>query len=692
MENYGFYSYLIGALAYAGLLLWSVPKIKRHSPINFFVIAVLSSLLWSVMTAYVVYSQNYFIADSLAYETLRNISWFLLLGSFISRQADNSVLAWLRASSTAQVLVVVAMLVFVLEAFGGLLERINLAFALSGQLRLTVHLLFAVVGLVLVEQVFRNAQADRRWAVKFLCIGLGGLFILDFILYSKSLLFVTIDPIVWESRGVLNALVVPLLMIAAQRIQTNSTAGITVSRQVVFYSTTMMGAGLYLILMALAGFYIREFGGNWGGVAQIVFVFLAALLLLVLFTSGAIRAKVKFFINKHFFRYHYDYREEWLKLSRNIAERHTFNELTGFAIQTMMDIVDSAGGGLWLKNDQGDYYLSESKNLAFSEPNIIARDDVLVQFFLEKKWVIDFVEYEQSPELLDYLDLSAWQQESKKVWVMVPIFQQNSLEAIAVLTHPKVFRALNWEDRDLLKTVGMQISNALVLSKTNEALAQAKQFEAYNQISAYLVHDLKNLVAQVGLIVKNSEKHKYNQEFIDDSIDTLKNVVHKIDHILGQLKKGNVGVEHQEIICLADVLGDVVVQQATNAPKPEVVINGQQLTVVGEKQKFIAILGHLVQNAQEATNDNGFVRLELSQSGQNAVIKIIDNGVGMDTKFIAERLFKPFDTTKGNAGMGIGVYEANGYILKQGGSCHVESQLGVGTCFTITLPLASEHL
>ena len=262
MENYGFYSYLIGALAYAGLLLWSVPKIKRHSPINFFVIAVLSSLLWSAMTAYVVYSQNYFIADSLAYETLRNISWFLLLGAFISRKSDNSVLASLMASSTAQVLVSVAMLVFVLEAFGGFLERINLAFALSGQLRLTLHLLFAVVGLVLVEQVFRNAQGDRRWAVKFLCIGLGGLFIIDFILYSKSLLFVMLDPILWDSRGVLNALVVPLLMIAAQRLQTNSTAGITVSRQVVFYSTAMMGAGLYLILMALAGFYIRDFGGN----------------------------------------------------------------------------------------------------------------------------------------------------------------------------------------------------------------------------------------------------------------------------------------------------------------------------------------------------------------------------------------------------------------------------------------------
>ena len=116
--------------------------------------------------------------------------------------------------------------------------------------------------------------------------------------------------------------------------------------------------------------------------------------------------------------------------------------------------------------------------------------------------------------------------------------------------------------------------------------------------------------------------------------------------------------------------------------------NGDDAFIIGEKERLTAILGHLVQNAQDATPDEGYVQLELSQNPGYAIIKFRDNGCGMDKKFIAERLFKPFETTKGNAGMGLGVYEARDYILKHAGHCHVDSTPGLGTTFTISLPLA----
>ncbi len=132
-------------------------------------------------------------------------------------------------------------------------------------------------------------------------------------------------------------------------------------------------------------------------------------------------------------------------------------------------------------------------------------------------------------------------------------------------------------------------------------------------------------------------------------------------------------------------------QQAGHKPALQLAVNLDSCDVLGEKEKITAILGHLVQNAQEATGDHGFVRLELSKDDHLAIIKVIDNGVGMDNKFIAERLFKPFDTTKGNAGMGIGVYEVRDYVTKYAGSCDVESNVGLGTTFTIKLPLANQE-
>jgi putative PEP-CTERM system histidine kinase len=442
--------------------------------------------------------------------------------------------------------------------------------------------------------------------------------------------------------------------------------------------------------MSLAGFYIRDYGGDWGEIAQIIFIFLALLLLAILFVSGKVRAMTKVFFNKHFFHYRYNYRDEWIKLSKTIAQLNSINQLSGFIIKTLSELADSSGGGLWLKNEQGDFYLTEESNLGFYPPQLIKADQSLIQFMLKKQWVIDFVELSNSPALYDEVDLSQWQAEQNNICLIIPLFRQNELEAFVVLTKAKVPRQLIWEDHDLLKTVGMQLTNALALSHASDALSRSRQFEAYNRLSAFLVHDLKNLVSQVSLIVKNSEKHKYNPEFIDDSIETLENVVFKIEHLLSQLKKGLIKTDNKIIINLVDVIKDVAIQQAGNKPTLQLTENPDKIEVLGEKEKITAILGHLVQNAQEATADNGFVRLELSKSGHQAIIKVIDNGSGMDNKFISERLFKPFDTTKGNAGMGIGVYEARDYIVKYSGSCDVESKLGEGTTFTIKLPLVGQ--
>ena len=688
MENYSYYSYLTATSAYLLLLPISLIGIKKNPVAIPLVLAIVSSLTWAGYTAFLIYNDQLFTSESLPLETLRNAAWFLLLSTLISRQQFNKNYLLLFKSRLANGLIVLIAFIFILEIFSGL--RYQIQQLLGQDLRIFAHVVFAIIGLMLVEQLYRNATSDLLWTIKFLCLSLGALFIIDFIVYSKSLLFVQLDSLLWNSRGFINALIVPLLAVSILRLQTNNSIRITASRKIVFHSTVLLGSGLYLILMSLAGFYIRDFGGNWGKIAQLIFTFLAVLLLLILFVSGKVRALVKVFFNKHFFRYRYDYRDEWIKLSKTITQLNSLNELSGFIINTMADLVDSAGGGLWLKNEQGDFYLSEEQRLGFEAPKLINADQSLIHFLASKRWVIDFFELANNPEAYDEVDLSQWCTQEKNVWLIIPLFLQNDMAAFVVLTQAKVPRLLNWEDHDLLKTVGMQLSNALALSHASDELSRSRQFEAYNRLSAYLVHDLKNLVAQISLIVKNAEKHKYNPEFIDDSIATLENVVNKIEHLLSQLKKGQVKTDNKTMINLAEVIQDVAIQQAGNKPALQLIAKLDKYDVFGEKEKITAILGHLVQNAQEATDDNGFVKLELSKDAQQAVIKVIDNGSGMDNKFIAERLFKPFDTTKGNAGMGIGVYEARDYIIKHSGSVDVESKLGVGTTFIVKLPLARQ--
>ncbi len=680
-----FYSYLASTVAFFILLVLLLINRKNNTVTYPFLTASFFSIVWSAYSAFAIQDDNLFAFDALPFETLRNGAWYFFLSVLISRQQLDNNYKFLKQYWQPKLMLVFVPIVFLLEFFPQL--RYPVQMFLGFDFRLFIHIGFAIAGLMLVEQLYRNALSEERWNIKFICIALAALFVFDFIIYSKSLLFKSLDFDLWNARGLVNSMLVPLLILSINRLNINPVR-VRVSRKIIFHTTVLLGSGVYLLLMSLMGFYIRDFGGNWGAIAQIGFICLALLLLLVFFVSGKARALVKVYFSKHLFQHRYDYRDEWIKLSKTLAQLNSINEVSGFIVKTVANLVDSSGGGLWLKNDQGDYYLAEDCNLGFDALQLIKQEDPMLQFFRKTQWVIDFVEYYNDPDIYAGADLEKWYAQTNNIWLIVPLFLQNELEAFVVLTKPRVARQIDWQDHDLLKTVGMQLANALALTRASDSLSRARQFEAYNRLSAFLVHDLKNLVAQIALIVKNSEKHKYNPDFIDDSIATLENVVSKMERILGQLKKGDVKKSdgHQQVN-LVDIIKDVELQQGNNQPRLQVILHEKDGLINGDMEKLSSIIGHLVQNAQDATDENGWVKLELHNEESEVIVKISDNGTGMDKQFIQQRLFKPFDTTKGNAGMGIGVYESREYMLQHSGQISVESEPGVGTVFTLKFPL-----
>src|SRR6185295_13300899 len=171
-------------------------------------------------------------------------------------------------------------------------------------------------------------------------------------LYSDALLFRRLNHDIWTARGIVDALCVPLLAVATAR-NPKLSLDIAVSRRFVFHSTAMSGAALYLLAMSAAGYYIRYFGGSWGVVLQMTFLFGALLLLFVMFSSGTLRARLKVFLSKHFFSYHYDYREEWLKFTQALSEGEPGTQLHERSIRAIAELVDSPGGALWLAPDSG---------------------------------------------------------------------------------------------------------------------------------------------------------------------------------------------------------------------------------------------------------------------------------------------------------------------------------------------------
>jgi putative PEP-CTERM system histidine kinase len=239
----------------------------------------------------------------------------------------------------------------------------------------------------------------------------------------------------------------------------------------------------------------------------------------------------------------------------------------------------------------------------------------------------------------------------------------------------------------MLKMAGRQAASYLALDRAASALAEARQFEGFNRLSAFVMHDIKNLIAQLSLVMKNAERHKNNPEFIDDAILTIRNSVDKMSSLMAQLRSAIPGKRHDKI-ALRSLLGQLATERSAHAPVPTFAAEtADDVQVFANKDRLAAIVSHVVQNAQEATGAGGRVDIRLKIHDEYAVIEVEDDGVGMDEKFIKTRLFKPFDSTKGLTGMGIGAYECREFVVSLGGRVNVVSRPGEGTQFSIYLPL-----
>ena len=546
-----------------------------------------------------------------------------------------------------------------------------------------LFVLLNLTSLVVLEQLYRGANVEARRSITPLVIALGSIFVFDFVFYAQATMVGGIEFDFWYSRGYISALAVPLLLISLRRFKAGSVR-IFVSRNVVFYSSMLMIAGLYLLLMAIAGYVINYFGGEWGQLVSFGFFILGSIVLAVLLITETVRRQVKVFISKHFFANKYEYREEWLELIGKI-ETASAEDYYQMSLKIMMSKVGATGGVILKANGSNRFTVKYSDGIDLD--GSFDQDLMLLEHFIQNQgWIIDINEYNEDPLSYPGLFIQPKNWQSVDVNILVPIFIGKAFYGFFILSNSEEEKKLNWEDRDLLFAIAKQLGNFISLNEVNDKLAESKQFDAFNQMSAFLVHDLKNVQAQLALITSNAKQHRDNPDFVDDVFETVESATERLAKVLAQLRNKQVAQSTSKIVDLGDIIKRVIAQR--NVIEPQVVIknNDECLTTI-DYERFFSVINHLIENAQEATSVDGWVEVALSKQQNRVNIIVSDNGCGMSESFIKSRLFKPFDTTKGNAGMGIGVFEAKQFFESLEGSLTVESVEGQGTKMIICLPL-----
>lgn len=554
----------------------------------------------------------------------------------------------------------------------------------EGRLILFVSMAMPVLALVLLEQVFRNATEDSRWNIKPLCLGLMSAFLFDLYLFSQAVLFNTVDDAALSIRGGVHAVIVPLLFLSMTR-RSDWIARIRLSPKAAFHSATLLIAGLYLVFISSVGYYVRYFGGEWGRALQLGLVFFSLIALMALAVSGSSRATLRVFLGKHFFRYRYDYREEWLKFTRALALRDSPREMGEQVVRGLADMLESPAGALWMaRRGEADFSQTARWNMAQTVDKERC-DSPMCQFMTSSGWVINLEEYRSFSRRYGALQLPSWLQQLAQAWLVVPLMVGEELIGFVVLASARTRVEVNWEINDLLKTAGQQAAGFLAQMQATEALLEVRKFDAFNRMSAFVVHDLKNIVTQLSLMMKNAKRLGHNPEFQQDMLLTVENSLERMRQLMLQLREGATPTGSAFGVSLDDISRRIEAVAAGRGRRLEVKLK-ESILARGHEERLERVIGHVVQNAFDATDPSGRVSLSIDRASGQARIVVSDTGQGMSADFLRERLFKPFQTTK-HAGMGIGAYESYQYVQELGGAIEVKSELNLGTTVTILLPL-----
>lgn len=544
-------------------------------------------------------------------------------------------------------------------------------------------IVFSIAGLLGVEQLYRNVINYRL--VKLLSLNLAVIFVFDAYLFSQSLVFLKLDSDLWQARAAVSMATAVFMTIGVMALNQPSmqSAKLTFSRPVAFYTTSLTIVGVLLTILAAGGYYVELYGGSWGTVIYTLLLVCGLICLGAVFSSRTVRERMKVLINKHLFSHKYDYRAEWLRLINQLSQTAGPEEIHTRAINVVADLFKSYGGALWLK--RGKVLVPvQQVNVSMDISEMIEPESTPFCTELAQEWV--FSPNSPSAALAQHNDLlPEWADLIDDIWMILPLLNERSLVGFMVLTAPQDRTTLNWEDLDLVKTVGRQVASYLERHEQSELLAESRQFDAFNKLSAYVMHDLKNLIAQQSLVVKNAEKHKDNPAFVEDAINTIHNSVNRMNNLLRKLQHNE--PEEITVFPVKQVLIEAVKRSQKSKPVPTLRSVSGDWKVKADVDSLIMVFTHIIQNAQDATDSEGFIDITAEAEGKLLTVGIEDNGTGMDVDFIQNRLFKPFETTKTGKGMGIGMYQAREYAQSLGGNIAVESSPGEGTTFIITLPL-----
>ena len=565
-----------------------------------------------------------------------------------------------------------------------------LRFGQAGRALNVLYLIAMVMVLSNFEKTFRSTVGTMRWRIKYVVLGLGVIFAARIYTLSQDLLYSHYDLTLINIET--GALLIGCAMMTVGYFRSGiGEIDVYPSRSVLQGTVTVLLAGGYLFAIGLLAQLIALLGGTGSFKTQAFVVLLGIAGLAALLLSDRLRQKIQRFVSRHFKRPEHDFRRVWLLFTQRTSGVLDRDSVCSIAAKLISETFNVLSVTIWRVDEQNE-------KLIFGASTALTAHDAGSD---EGKLSLRFTVPPATGKIALPFDLEQvkeeWAENLKRATVpqfpnggnriCLPLSVGDRWLACAILADRVNGLPYTVEELDLLKCIGDQIAAVLLNLRLTNELMLAKELEAFQTMSAFFVHDLKNTTSSLSLTLQNLHLHFDDPQFREDALRGIANTLSRINIHIERL---SVLRNRLELKPIESDLNQLVIETLENLngipgvemlkelhPLPKVVIDREQIQTV---------VTNLLLNAREAVGRDGQIRVETSQLNGRAVLSIADNGCGMSPDFLRDSLFRPFQTTK-KKGLGIGMFQSKLIVEAHQGNIQVESEPGKGTKFGVFLPL-----